>query len=88
MGDCITCSVKTKELSLQEVTNMIRFNVGSIIYLEQVKPTGHRYALEVISPDLIVVHNKTTGHNDTVDLTEFQSKFGLCKWARLDAINW
>lgn len=79
--------IKSKrELTLPDVLNLIYFNVGSIIHLEQVKPVSHHYSVEVITGNLMVVTNKTTGEEKIVNLNEFKKEFGGCSWERIEAI--
>lgn len=89
MVRCASCQIKPKnELGLQNIINMIRFNVGHIIHLFQIAPSGQHYALEVISGNAIVVHNTTLGHSELVNLNQFKQIYGGCLWTKLEAITW
>lgn len=98
MGTCLTCwfkptKKKKKEeqvelIGLEEVLHLIRFNVGKILYLRQVKPLEHHYAIQIIDGNFLVVKDMTTDHEEDVDLEGFISKFGGCQWAKFEGLSW
>lgn len=90
MDTCVNCKVgrQSQSLSLENLVSMIKYNVGHIIHLQQVKPIHHRYSIEIITGDFMVVTDQTTGHEEKVTLNEFKQKFGVCQWEKLEAIIW
>lgn len=86
MDRCLTC-IK-RNLDQEHILNIIKFNVGHIVYLEQVKPVGHHYAIEIITGDLMIIHNLTTMETKRESLKGFINDFKQCVWAKLEAIAW